>query len=157
MWLQRTQWMRKEKLVEIQSRRLREIVNFAYRKVPFYHKLYKSKGVDINRIAGAKNIVKLPIITKQDLRNAPLEERTSLDTRLNSCFPKSTSGTTGPPIELLDDFRSNSYEELLKLRRHWAVGARPLHKVLKVYPLIGARLKGSSAFGKILWSYLKKE
>lgn len=156
MWLQRTQWMRKEKLVEIQSSRLREIVDFAYRKVPFYHKLYKSNGVDINRITDAKSIGKLPIITKQDLRNSALEERTSVDTRPNSCFPKSTSGTTGPPVTLLDDFRSKSYEELLKLRRHWAVGVRPFHKVLKVYPLIGARSTDSSTFGKVLWDSVKR-
>ena len=46
VWLQRSQWLRKDQLAEIQARKLREIVSHAYQKVPFYHRLYDAAGVD---------------------------------------------------------------------------------------------------------------
>ena len=134
--LQRSQWMSKEVLTEIQSRKLRAIVNFAFRTVPFYHKLYKNKGVDIHNITDAESINKLPIITKQDLRNSSIKERTSVGINSRSYFLRTTSGTTGPPITFLDDLRSKCYFELLKSRRYWAIGVRPFHKVAWVSPQV---------------------
>ena len=133
-WLQRSQWLKREQIVEIQARRLREMVNHAYRKVPFYRRLYDSVGVDVSSIKNARSIDRLPAINRQLVRSIPLRERTAADTDLSVCLVRTTSGSTGAPITFLDDPDSASYRAALWLRRFWVFGVRPQHKACVVVP-----------------------
>lgn len=133
-WLQRSQWLKKEQIAEIQSRKLRAIVSHAFDKVPFYQRLYKTVGVDASSIRDTTTIGKLPIMTKQHARETPLAERTAVDTDVSSCILRTTSGSTGVPITILDDPYSAPYRLALHLRRLWAFGVRPLHKGCIVVP-----------------------
>ena len=74
-WLQRAQWLKKEQLEEIQGRKLRDVVNHAASKVPFYKRMYESAGVAPSSIKDAGDVQKLPVITKQQIRDTPLKER----------------------------------------------------------------------------------
>jgi len=86
-----------QKLIKIQDKSFRKMVKYAY-TVPVYHKKYKKVGIHPNDISGIKDIKKLPIITKNDLR----------DNYPNGLLPKkynkeytslvSTSGSSGKPV-----------------------------------------------------------
>jgi len=131
--LQRSQWMKKERLAQMQARKLQDMVRHAFRNVPMYNRLYKAAGVCASSITDTRSITRLPTITKQYLRDTPLAERTSLDADVNSCFRRTTSGSTGIPLAILEDQRSLTYYGALLLRRYWAHGMRPQHKVC-IYP-----------------------
>ena len=132
VWLQRSQWLKREELAPIQARKLSSIFNHAYGKVPFYRKLYIASGLEPGRIRDTADIRRLPPIGRQELASVPLKERTALDADLNACIPITTSGSTGTPVTILDDPSLDAYLEALYLRFLFACGVRPLDKTCRV-------------------------
>jgi len=151
-WLQRSQWLKKDQLAEIQARKLREMVSHAFQKVPFYQRLHNAAGVEPGYTTNTRSIGKLPIITRQHFADASLEERTAVDTNLSSCTPITTSSTTGTPITTLEELRELSYRAALWLRFLWAFGVRPSHKVCMSIPGPGSLFFNS----KGLWGFVMK-
>lgn len=88
--------MSREEFRELQLRRLKKVVRYAYDNVPFYRNLYDKNNVSPDDIKTLEDIQLLPFITKDDLRNtypfdlqaAPKEDWVEVH---------STSGTTGIP------------------------------------------------------------
>ncbi|WP_294970364.1 phenylacetate--CoA ligase family protein [uncultured Methanosphaera sp.] len=88
--------MSREEFRELQLRRLKKVVRYAYDNVPFYRDLYDKNNVSPDDIKTLEDIQLLPFITKDDLRNtypfdlqaAPKEDWVEVH---------STSGTTGIP------------------------------------------------------------
>jgi len=82
---------------EIKRKRFRNILKYVYDNSPFYRRLFKDNGIDIESIKGPEDISKLPLTTKQHLREAyPLKM---------ACVPKEnivriqmSGGTTGQPV-----------------------------------------------------------
>lgn len=106
LWLQRSQWLDTNELTRVQDKMLTAIVTHAFQNVPFYHKLYGAAGVDPNDIS-TSTINKLPIITKQQVRDVPLSERTSVKINPSTCFTRTTSGSTGIPVTVLEEPRGS--------------------------------------------------
>ena len=88
--------MTREEFRELQLRRLKKVVRYAYDNVKFYRDLYDAHNVSPDDIKTLEDIQLLPFITKDDLRNtypfdlqaAPKEDWKEVH---------STSGTTGIP------------------------------------------------------------
>ncbi|MDN5332296.1 MAG: phenylacetate-CoA ligase [Tepidanaerobacteraceae bacterium] len=84
------------KLEELQLERLRNTVDYAYKNVPFYRKLFDERGLRPEDIKTLKDITKIPFTTKDDLRGAypygmfavPLRKVVRIH---------ASSGTTGKP------------------------------------------------------------
>ncbi|HXZ90994.1 MAG TPA: hypothetical protein VEG61_08020 [Candidatus Dormibacteraeota bacterium] len=142
-WLQRSQWFDKKRLAEIQTEKLRQIVEHAYRKVPFYRKLYDGTNLDFSNM-NLHSFSKLPLVTKQHFRDAALPERTAVDANIARCRTVYTSGSTGIPLMILDDARCVVNEEALNLRSMWAEGVRPFDKVCKVFRTVPPFLSDSN-------------
>jgi len=89
--------MPRKKLEELQLKRLKKIIRYAYDNVPFYREKFDSAGVKPEDIKKLEDIEKIPFTTKDDLRkNAPfgllalpMEEYVELH---------ASSGTTGEPV-----------------------------------------------------------
>ncbi len=60
--------MSRDEMSELQSRRLRDVVERVYNNVEFYHKKMKDLGVEPGDIQRIEDIQKLPFTTKEDLR-----------------------------------------------------------------------------------------
>lgn len=89
--------MPKKQLREVQLKRLKETVKRVYDSVPFYQKKLKALDVTPDDIKTLDDIQKLPLTTKDDLReNMPFG---LLSTSLDNCIElHASSGTTGIPI-----------------------------------------------------------
>lgn len=82
---------------EIQSERLRNLVNYVYERIPFYKKKFDEAGLKPGDIKTIDDISKLPFTTKDDLRDnypfgmfaVPLSRVVEIHT---------SSGTTGKPV-----------------------------------------------------------
>lgn len=97
------------KLIEHQDRNLRKIVKYAYDYVPFYHQKFKERGMRPSDIRTVKDLCKLPIIRKDEIRR-DLSRIVSKRFDMNSLQMLSTSGSTGRPLRVFvseeeDDFR----------------------------------------------------
>jgi len=88
--------MPKKDLKELQERKLRSIVRYAYEYSPFYRWKFKEHGIDPWDIRGINDLQKLPFTKKQDLRDnypfgmfaVPLSQIVRFH---------ASSGTTGKP------------------------------------------------------------
>lgn len=78
----------------------------AIRKSPFYKKLYSKAGINESDIQSIKDIEKLPIITKSQIRNC---SETLLTRSKKGLKLSHTSGTTGEPLKIYDDWNVHKY------------------------------------------------
>jgi len=85
-----------------QDKSLKKIIKYAY-NVPLYHEKYKKAGMHPTDINGIKDIKKIPIITKNDLRKSTNERLIPKGEKINNFSIVTTSGSTGRPVTILSD------------------------------------------------------
>jgi phenylacetate-CoA ligase len=100
-FLRQAQWWDPDRLAAERQRRLRELVNVAYREVPFYRSLLDDAGVRPAEIRAPEDLVRIPPATKAALRagyprqtTRPTGQRTH-----ESC----SSGSTGANFCVRED------------------------------------------------------
>src|SRR5574344_193809 len=100
IWNESMECMDREQLREIQSIRLKKIVNYVYHNTPFYRKKFQEMGLNPEDIKSIDDISKLPFTNKLDLRdNYPFGLAAvpmSQIVRIHA-----SSGTTGKPVVVL--------------------------------------------------------
>ena len=103
--LQRTQWLPRSRLKEIQRKKLRLLLEHAFRHVSFYHRIFEAKGLKPSDIKSVEDLLKLPIVTRHDIRNN-FHEFLSRNFRKYGPVFNSTSGSTGEPFGYYIDRRT---------------------------------------------------
>ena len=86
-----------EQMRKYQDKALRRVIKYAY-TVPLYRKKYKEYGINAEDIRGIKDIKKLPVITKNDLRNNYPDGILPKNYDKENGFLLSTSGSSGKPL-----------------------------------------------------------
>ncbi|WP_456477646.1 phenylacetate--CoA ligase family protein [Geoglobus ahangari] len=90
-------YLSRREIEEQRGERLRRIVRYVYENSPLYRRKFRDAGVDVERVRGVEDLSKLPITTKQELRESyPLKA---------ACVPRErivriqmSGGTTGQPV-----------------------------------------------------------
>ena len=133
------QWLKTSELEEIQRKMLRGIVKHAYENVPFYHRKFRSVGVKPDDIKTVEDIRKIPITTKQELRNNFPDGIIAKGVDINKCDISKTGGSTGIPLTVVYNEKADDYEKAIalrsnlscgqKIRDKWAVITSPGHIV----------------------------
>ena len=91
---------------ELQERNERIFLNIfrkAYTKSSFYHKLYTEAGIKLEDIKCLGDISKLPVVTKDMILH---QSDTLLTTSKWKLLKNRTSGTTGTPLTVFEDWKS---------------------------------------------------
>jgi phenylacetate-CoA ligase len=91
-----------ESLRQYQNQQLRRLVRFAD-TVPLYHEKFKKSGVRSTDISGMNDIQKLPLITKDDIKQYYPTGIISSTMNKESLIEVSTSGTTGKVLPIYVD------------------------------------------------------
>ena len=97
MFNKKMETITKKQIRDLQLKKLKETVHLVYDKVPFYKKKFKELKITPSDIKTLDDIRKLPLTTKNDLReNAPFG---MMATSLDNCIElHASSGTTGVPV-----------------------------------------------------------
>ena len=95
--------MSPEQLRERNEKVFLRIFRTAYLKSPFYHKFYTDAGIKISDINGLDDIKKLPVITKDMVKRHADEMLTVPKWKM---ITNHTSGTTGTPLKVYEDWPS---------------------------------------------------
>jgi len=122
--LMRSQWWSFEDLRELQEKKLRAIVKYAYENIPLYHEKYKDAGVMPEDIRTTKDLVKLPFITKADIINNYPNRIVAPGIDINKCWTSNTSGTTGTPMSVAYDTNAEDFEKATALRPNLNCGQK---------------------------------
>ncbi|HSM23846.1 MAG TPA: hypothetical protein VK856_03195 [Anaerolineaceae bacterium] len=120
--LNRTQWLSKAELMDLQREKLKHLLEYAYQFVPYYQRIFDQAGFhpdDINHDPTAFN--KLPILTKSLIRENYSELQTTEPKHRKQLSIVTTSGSSGQPLSFLQD---NAYRDNVTadIQRHlgWA-------------------------------------
>jgi phenylacetate-CoA ligase len=92
----------KERMRRYQDERLEQIVRLAYERSPFYRERFERAGVQPGDIRGTADLSKLPLLTREDLREHGERLQTS-PSQARGWLHGHTSGTTGSPLGLWYD------------------------------------------------------
>ena len=91
-----------EQLREYQDRRLRDLVQYACAHVPYYRDLFRANGLKPEDIRGAADLNRVPILTKDIVREQAARLRSDEFESLRP-LPVRTSGSTGTPLQCYAD------------------------------------------------------
>ena len=116
--LNRTQWLSQEELQSYQEKRLSLVIKQAYQHVPYYQALFHEKGLRPSDICHIDALKKLPLLSKDTLRQHNSSFIAENAASYNPVIYK-TSGTTGTPVELYLDKNANILE-FVYYWRHWS-------------------------------------
>jgi phenylacetate-CoA ligase len=97
VWNAHYESMAREELTRLQSQRLGELVDRLYRRVPFYRRRMDEAGVKPADIGHIRDIVKLPFLNKDDMREVYPLQLLAVD-RSEIVEVHTSSGTTGKPV-----------------------------------------------------------
>ncbi len=93
-YLEKTQYLPKKELEQIQKKQLRKILKFSYTHVPYYHQIFKKLNLKPEDIKEITDLNKLPFLTKEDVINN-FNELIPKNKTENQVIPSFTGGTTG--------------------------------------------------------------
>jgi phenylacetate-CoA ligase len=141
--LLQSQWKSYSEQKAEQETKLRYMINFAYKNVPYYHKMFDKLKLEPSDIRRVEDLEKLPILTKDIIKqNWEDFKPMNLDTLKYSEI--ATSGSTGTPFQ----YRLSKHDRFLNaalLYRGWACGGYELGD--KMVVLAGSSLDfGSKSF-----------
>ncbi|MCD6334167.1 MAG: phenylacetate--CoA ligase [Candidatus Latescibacteria bacterium] len=72
IWNQQMETLPRDEIEQVQIERLQSILNRVYRSVPFYRRVFEEQGIVPEDIGSLGDLARLPLTTKDDLReNAP--------------------------------------------------------------------------------------
>lgn len=108
IWNEEAECMSQNEKEELQLKRLQEVVKRAYENVPFYKKRFDDNNIKPEDIKTLKDIEKLPLTTKSDLREAypfgmfavPRKEIVEIHTSSGTTGKPTVSGYTKKDIEI---------------------------------------------------------
>ena len=129
--LRTKQWQPPEILRQTQLRKLKALIRHGYENVPYYRKLFDSVGFHPNDLASLDDLRKIPITTKQDVREnfSDMLSRKS-DTSKNKLYH--TSGSSGVPLNIVRDREAQDYSMALKAYAFFECGVRPTDKFITI-------------------------
>lgn len=119
-FLEKSQWWPLRSLREFQNKRLRCLIHHAYENVPYYHRYFDEKGLCPGDIQTTGDLQKLPLITKQTVRDN-FNEFISADINNRGARLVSTSGSSGEPFKYYRDLEHRTWTIASKIRgMRWA-------------------------------------
>ena len=104
--LEKSQWWGRQKIIELQEQRLKNLLQYSYEKVPYYRRVFDERRLTPGDIVHNGQLVKLPVLTRQIIRshfdeiaarNFPQRERVKL----------ATGGSTGEPLLFYSTWRDH--------------------------------------------------
>jgi phenylacetate-CoA ligase len=139
---------------------VRQLVQHAYDKVPYYRRLLDDNGIRPASIRHVEDLQKIPVTRKSDLKDLPLADRIAAGVDIQSLISHTTGGSTGEPFTIHRSWLEERIAGLIRRRALQDYGARRgslivvatyhykpgkndrawLEAILS--PFVGARVKG---------------
>ena len=121
--LRRAYWSH-ERMQDYQNRKLRQILQYAYVHVPYYHERFKKLGIRPSDIKTVKDLNILPILRKEDIRSN-LGKMISREFDVVKLQIRRTSGSTGEPLYFYISNSEDEYRKAKHLRANMGCGQKP--------------------------------
>jgi len=134
MWNPMLETMERDRLRELQLRKVRDLCEYVYDNSPFYRRKFEAAGIDPSEIETMADVREIPVTTKDELREAqggepfPYGDLLAADPADVTEYHQ-TSGTTGQPVRQADTWRDWEWWGECWAQVLWAQGIRPDDRV----------------------------
>lgn len=123
LFLQKSQYWNRDQIDEYQNRKLHDLIVHSYKNVPFYTNLFNDLRIKPEDIQTKEDLVKLPILTKDDLRK---ETSTWVANNISKreLILTGSSGSTGEPFQFFTTKDAESFHKATTIRGWYWMGYR---------------------------------
>jgi phenylacetate-CoA ligase len=122
--LDESQYLSSDELLKRQFDDLKNILSYCHKHNNYYQDRFKDCGFDPENFKDFSDLEKLPILTKEDIRQAG-DNLFSDGYNKNNCFYNRTGGSTGVPLRTYMDPPAVSLKKAATLRHNSWVGLVP--------------------------------
>ena len=128
------QWLPESEIAELQWRKLKSLIDFCWREVPYYQRRWKELGVTPGGLNSFEDYARLPILTKGEIR-ANFDDLHAPSLRKGLLY-KTTGGSTGEPLRF--GYTRESYERRTAVmwRGYSWAGARMGRRMLYLWGMV---------------------
>jgi len=112
--LEKNQWLTRSEIEDIQWMKLKSLLGYVERYVPYYRELFREHGISADRIEGPSDFAKIPLLSKEIIRIN--KDRLITEDPTKRGFPSSTGGSTGEPLYFFGDVSSGPVRRANTLR-----------------------------------------
>lgn len=107
-FLHEAQWWSEEQIREFQLHKLEILLNHAYENTVYYKECFKEMGLKPSDIRTIDDLKKLPILSRDNLRNNWDKKLRAGNINYHKCLKGSSSGSSGNPVTYFKDTSSIS-------------------------------------------------
>jgi phenylacetate-CoA ligase len=129
----KNQYLNPKKLKTFQEKRLKYIVDFAYRNSAFYKQKFKEAHITPHDIRTLDDIARIPLVTKEEIKEVFPAGILTPGFSEHNCEVRTTSGSSGSVFTVLIDPEAQDYAAAVAFRDSLALGVRPWHKFYILY------------------------
>jgi len=90
----------REQVIEFQNRRLSQLLEHAYQRVPYYRRLFDRRGIKPKDIRSIVDLAEIPITSRKDLQGLPADQIVADNVDPRRLLTSRTSGSSGEPFVL---------------------------------------------------------
>lgn len=122
--LAESQWWPREPLEDFRDEKIRKLIRHCYENVPYYRQIMDERGLHPGSIQSEKDLSKLPVLTKSDVRRnwAQLRAKNIADNQITIA---STAGSTGEQVQIAKHPKANCWATMSYERGLSWVGLMP--------------------------------
>ena len=131
-FLNKSQFWSRDQIDRYQTERLRQLLEYAYFNVPFYHDYFSEFRINLSDIKTKADLSKLPILYKTTIKNEGISRFSSNSFPTGHLVKSSSSGATGEPLFYLTTKDAYSFNLATSLRGWYWMGYRLGDKYIKL-------------------------
>lgn len=129
--LERTQWLSRAEIEELQFRTLRRLVSHAYERCPYYRRAWDVLGLHPDQLNAPTDIKRWPVIDRDTIREHRIAMRATGPSL--PLIAKATGGSSGVPLQFDLDHDSNDRRNAAWHRGYGWAGAEPGTRQLSLW------------------------
>lgn len=151
------QWLNRFQVSELQKERLEALLKHCYNQVPYYRVLLKDSGViDDDGDVRLEHFHKIKLLDKNEI-NTNFEMLKSMDITSRSSYTNSSGGSTGVPVQLIQDKEFFEWSLAIKvLDDEWS-GMQTVDKRAYVWGSVRDALVGKEAMRTYVGRWIRNE
>jgi len=150
--LRRDQWRHPQQLKEIQFKKLKAVIKYAYDYVPHYHRSFKSVNIKPDDIRNFEDVRKIPPLSKEDVQQN-FTDMVARGVDISRLPVGATSGSTGIPLKVLHDpsFTLMGYQGAVNSYVLFERGVKPSDNFVTVWGRASESIRWGKKYVK-LWN-----
>lgn len=116
-YLETTQWLPLNELLDLQWRRIGALLEHAYEHVPYYREIMRERQIDPGSLTRQRSLEMLPLLDRSTIREQ-LDGLRATNISANRFVPNGTGGSTGEPLRFFDDREEVGWSDGAMWRSH---------------------------------------